>query len=160
MWSIGNILISGIGTLVQYLGEGYNEDSFSGIVLESEHWEKGTIDNGWNINGFTLATIENTPSKWHKYLIDKDKEYSIRNGEKYKYSEEFLYKKFKIVEDLGDICLIELINTKIEIRTFIPKFDIKELNNCDELKEAKGNAYSQILSNILKEEINNEKINL
>lgn len=147
MWSNGDILVSDDYTLLQYIGKGIDDDTFSGVVLESDYWEKGKISSGWCIEAFTLATQENIPKKWHKYLIDKNKEYSIRNSERYKYSEEFLSKKFKIIEDRGGVCLIELINTKIVIRTIIPKFDIEELNYT-----IRGKKYSDILSNFLKEE--------
>lgn len=147
MWSNGDILVSDDYTLLQYIGKGIDDDTFSGVVLESDYWKKGKISSGWCIGAFTLATQENIPKKWHKYLINKNKEYSIRSSEKYKYSEEFLSKKFKIIEDRGGVCLIELINTKIVIRTIIPKFDIEELNYT-----IRGEEYSYILSNFLKEE--------
>lgn len=153
MFKEDEILISkSKSTIIRYHGKGDDNYTFSGTVIESDVWDEGEQDTCWILNDFVVAKEENTPKKWHKHLIVYNKEYSIRGSERYKYSEEFLSRKFKIVENLGDICLVELINTKTEIRTFVPKFDIRELNNCDDLKEAKGSVLSQVLSNILKEE--------
>lgn len=148
MFKKDEILISkDKGIIIRYDGIGDDEETFAGTVIKSVIWEEGEQDTCWILENFTLATEENTPEEWHKYLIDKDREYSIRGSEKYKYSEEFLSKKFKIIEDRGSVCLIELINTKIVIRTIIPKFDIKELNDT-----IRGKEYSDILSNFLREE--------
>lgn len=148
MFKRDEILISkDKGIIIRYDGIGDDEETFAGTVIKSVIWEEGEQDTCWILENFTLATKENTPEEWHKYLIDKDREYSIRGREKYKYSEEFLSKKFKIIEDRGSVCLIELINTKIVIRTIIPKFDIEELNDT-----IRGKEYSDILSNFLREE--------
>lgn len=152
MFKKDEILISkDKGIIIRYDGIGDDEETFAGTVIKSVIWEEGEQDTCWILENFTLATKENTPEEWHKYLIDKDREYSIRGSEKYKYSKEFFSKEFKIIKDLGDVCLVELMNVRTQIRAFIPKFYIKELNNCDELKEAKGSVLSQALSNILKE---------
>lgn len=148
MFKKDEILISkDKGIIIRYDGIGDDEETFAGTVIKSVIWEEGEQDTCWILENFTLATVENTPKEWHKYLIDKDREYSIRGSEKYKYSEEFLSKKFKIIEDRGSVCLIELINTRIVIRTIIPKFDIEELNDT-----IRGKEYSDILSNFLREE--------
>jgi hypothetical protein len=148
MFKKDEILISkDKGIIIRYDWIGDDEETFAGTVIKSVIWEEGEQDTCWILENFTLATKENTPKEWHKYLIDKDREYSIRGSEKYKYSEEFLSKKFKIIEDRGSVCLIELINTKIVIRTIIPKFDIEELNDT-----TRGKEYSDILSNFLREE--------
>lgn len=148
MFKKDEILISkDKGIIIRYDGIGDDEETFAETVIKSVIWEEGEQDTCWILENFTLATKENTPKEWHKYLIDKDREYSIRGSEKYKYSEEFLSKKFKIIEERGGVCLIELINTKIVIRTIIPKFDIEELNDT-----VRGKEYSDILSNFLREE--------
>lgn len=153
MFKNGNILINNDrDTLIIFYGENKDDkECFAGKVIESTYYDKDEFDDRWLLDRFEIATVDNTPKEWYKYLIDKDKEYSIRSSEKYKYSKEFCSKEFKIIKDLGDVCLVELMNVKTQIRAFIPKFDIKELNNCDELKEAKGSVLSQVLSNILKE---------
>lgn len=153
MFKNGNILINGDrDTIVVFYEENKDDkECFIGKVIESTYYDKDDLDDVWLLDRFEIATVDNTPEEWHKYLIDKDREYSIRGSEKYKYSEEFCSKEFKIIKDLGDVCLVELMNVRTQIRAFIPKFDIKELNNCDELKEAKGSVPSQALSNILKE---------
>lgn len=149
MFKNGNILINGDrDTIVVFYEENKDDkDCFVGKVVESTYYDKDDLDDVWLLDRFEIATVDNTPEEWHKYLIDKDREYSIRGSEKYKYSEEFLSKKFKIIEDRGSVCLIELINTKIVIRTIIPKFDIEELNDT-----IRGKEYSDILSNFLREE--------
>lgn len=149
MFKNGNILINGDrDTIVVFYEENKDDkECFIGKVIESTYYDKDDLDDVWLLDRFEIATVDNTPEEWHKYLIDKDREYSIRGSEKYKYSEEFLSKKFKIIEDRGSVCLIELINTKIVIRTIIPKFDIEELNDT-----IRGKEYSDILSNFLREE--------
>lgn len=149
MFKNGNILINGDrDTIVVFYEENKDDkECFIGKVIESTYYDKDDLDDVWLLDRFEIATVDNTPKEWHKYLIDKDREYSIRGSEKYKYSEEFLSKKFKIIEDRGSVCLIELINTKIVIRTIIPKFDIEELNDT-----IRGKEYSDILSNFLREE--------
>lgn len=154
MFKRDDILISkDRNTLIEYNGLGEDNETFAGTVIKSEVWDEGEQDTCWILDNFELATQDNTPKEWHKYLNNiYDGSYSIRSSEKYKYSKEFCSKEFKIIKDLGDVCLVELMNVRTEIRAFIPKFDIKELNNCDELKEAKGSVLSQVLSNFLKEE--------
>lgn len=148
MFKKDEILISkDKGIIIRYDGIGDDEETFAGTVIKSVIWEEGEQDTCWILENFTLATKENTPEEWHKYLIDKDREYSIRGSEEYKYSKDFMSKKFKIIQIIGDACLVELLDTKIVVRTFIPKFDIKELNN-----DFEGKRYSDILSNFLKEE--------
>lgn len=149
MFKNGNILINGDrDTIVVFYEENKDDkECFIGKVIESTYYDKDDLDDVWLLDRFEIATVDNTPEEWHKYLIDKDREYSIRGSEKYKYSEEFLSKKFKIIEDRGSVCLIELINTKIVIRTIIPKFDIEELNDT-----IRGKEYSDILNNFLREE--------
>lgn len=153
MFKKDDILISkNKKTLIEYNGIGDDEELFSGTVIKSICWDEGEQDTCWVLEEFELATQDNTPKEWHKYLNNTyDGSYSIRSSEKYKYSKEFCSKEFKIIKDLDDVCLVELMNVRTQIRAFIPKFDIKELNNCDELKEAKGSILSQALSNILKE---------
>lgn len=149
MFKNGNILINDDrDTIIVFYEENKDDkECFIGKVIESTYYDKDDLDDVWLLDRFEIATVDNTPEEWHKYLIDKDREYSIRGSEKYKYSEEFLSKKFKIIEDRGSVCLIELINTKIVIRTIIPKFDIEELNDT-----IRGKEYSDILSNFLREE--------
>lgn len=153
MWKKGDILISESNTLIRYISEkGYDEDTFTGVVLESEFWKKGKVSDGWTIESFTLATIENTPKEWYKYLDRKEnikediKEYTIVSSERYKYSKEFLSKSFKIIEEKKDTCIVELLNTNIKVRTIIPKFDIVEV----QLYTIEGSEYSNIISNFLK----------
>lgn len=149
MFKRDEILISkNKNTLIEYNGLGDDNETFAGTVIKSEVWDEGEQDTCWVFEDFILATNENTPKKWHKYLIDRDREYSIRDSEEYKYSKDFMSKKFKIIETIGDVYLVELLDTKIVIRTFIPKFDIKELN--DDFNEGKG--YSDSISSFLKEE--------
>lgn len=72
MFKKDEILISkDKGIIIRYDGIGDDEETFAGTVIKSVIWEEGEQDTCWILENFTLATKENTPKEWHKYLLDK-----------------------------------------------------------------------------------------
>lgn len=75
MWEEGEMIITKDEDndliLIRYEGAGLDEETFSGTVIASTNYAEGVYDECWIKDGFEVATKENTPEQWHKYLLDK-----------------------------------------------------------------------------------------
>lgn len=74
MWNKGDILIDEEKiVLVEYKGFGIYADTFEGMVIKSLKYKEYRVFNDWSKDCFILATKENTPKEWHKYLKEEGK---------------------------------------------------------------------------------------